>query len=63
MTKSERAALDAVANALQTASPLATELRRTIGGQIDVAVKLEGALDRAVRALRELQPGGKERRP
>lgn len=56
MTKHERETLDAVVNALQAASPLATELRRTIGNQIDVAVKLEGALDRAIRAIKQLQP-------
>lgn len=61
MTRAEREAIDALANALAAASPLATELRQTIGNQIDTAVRLEASIDRAVKAIRQLQPT-KERR-
>lgn len=48
--------LSTVANALQTAAPLATRLRRALGEEAQEAVTLEAAVDRAVRALRALQP-------
>ena len=44
-----------VANALQAAAPLATRLRRELGEQAEDAVKLEAALDGAVRAVRDLR--------
>jgi hypothetical protein len=44
-------------NSLQTAALLSTSLRRELGSSADVAVNLEGALGRAVRAVRRLQPG------
>jgi hypothetical protein len=44
-----------VANALQAAAPLATGLRRELGAQADDAVQLEAALDRAVRAVRDMR--------
>lgn len=47
-----------VANALQAAAPLATRLRRELGEQADDAVQLEAALDRAVRAVRDLRRVG-----
>lgn len=56
MTRTERDAIDQLANALQAASPLATELRQTIGSQIDTAVKLEASINRAIRAIRLLIP-------
>lgn len=56
MTKTEREAVEQLANALQAAAPLATLVRQSIGAQIDTAVQLEAAVDRAVRAVKELQP-------
>ena len=47
-----------VANALQAAAPLATRLRRELGEQAEDAVKLEAALDRAVRAVRDMRRKG-----
>jgi hypothetical protein len=42
-----------VVNALQAAAPLATRLRRELGEQAEDAVRLETALDRAVKVLRD----------
>jgi hypothetical protein len=56
MTEDEKAAIDQVANALQAALLLAERVRRNAGDQADDAVKLEAATDRAVRALKRLQP-------
>lgn len=53
-----RAAIDEAANALQTAVVLATHLRQTIGQQVDEAVKLEAAVERAAKALKRVSPGG-----
>jgi hypothetical protein len=50
-----REALDAVANALQPATLLVTRLRRDLGEQAQLAIELEAAIDRAVRALRKVQ--------
>jgi thioesterase domain-containing protein len=61
MTRTERAAIDELANALASAAPLTTALRQGIGDQIETAVRLEAAVDRAVKAIRQLQPRGKER--
>jgi hypothetical protein len=51
-----RQALDEIANALQPALLLSTKLRRELGEKVEDAVCLEGALDRAARALRQLRP-------
>ena len=51
-----RQVLDDIANALQPALLLATKLRRELGDSAEDAVLLEGALDRAARALSRLQP-------
>lgn len=56
MTKDEKQVLDDIANALQTAAPLSTAIRQGLGDAADNAVKLEGAIDRAVRAMKRLQP-------
>ena len=48
--------ISALANALQTAAPLATRQRRVLGDLAQDAVSLEAAVERAVRALREIQP-------
>jgi hypothetical protein len=47
-----------LANALQAATPLSTRLRRRLAEQSQDAVTLEAAIDRAVRAVRELRPRG-----
>jgi len=52
-------ALADVANALQTAAPLAMSLRRDLGERAQDAVNLEAAIDRAVRAVKRVQPGEK----
>ncbi len=49
-------AVSDLANALQTAAPLATRLRRELGEQAQDAVTLEAAVERAARALQEIQP-------
>jgi len=51
-----RQALDELANAIQPALLLSTKLRRDLGDHADDAVRLEGALVRAARVLRRLQP-------
>jgi hypothetical protein len=51
-----RRVLDDIANALQPALLLATKLRRELGDRAEDAVLLEGALDRAARALSRLRP-------
>lgn len=58
MTKEETQAIDDIANALQVAAPLSTTIRRLVGDAAQQAQDLELAIDRAVRAMRELQPGG-----
>ena len=50
-----RSAFERVANALQAAAPLATLLRRQLGERAEEAVRLEAALNRAVRAVREMR--------
>lgn len=51
-----RVVLDEVANALATASPISTALRRGLGDAAQQAVEIEAAIDRAVRALGRLKP-------
>ncbi len=57
-----REGLDQVANILQAASRLATQLRRTTQASANAAVDLEAAIGRAVAALRRLQPPAGRRR-
>lgn len=52
------AAISDLANALQTAAPLATQLRRELNAQAQDAQTLEAAIDRATLAVRQLRPGG-----
>ena len=51
-----RRALDELGNAIQPALLLSAKLRRELGDHAEDAVRIEGALDRAARALRRLQP-------
>jgi hypothetical protein len=43
-------------NALAAAAPLATRLRRDLSEHVEDALALEAAIDRAVRAVRDLRP-------
>ena len=49
-------AIDQIANALQVINLLSTRLRRDLSESAQHAVDLEGAADRAVRAIKQLQP-------
>ena len=51
----------ALTNALQAAAPLATSVRRALGEQAESAVKLEAAIDRAVRAVKQMRPADGEK--
>jgi hypothetical protein len=51
-----RAVIDEVAQALAVIAPLSAATRRLLTTQAEHAALLEGAVDRAVRALRRLQP-------
>jgi thioesterase domain-containing protein len=55
-----KAALSDLANALQVAAPIAERQRRELGDLAQDAVSLEAAVDRAVQAVRRLQPGDRE---
>ena len=44
-------------NALAAAAPLATRLRQDLSERAEDALTLEAAIDRAVRAVRDLRPG------
>ena len=52
-----KAAIDQIANSLQTITLLSTQLRRDLGDSAQRAVELEAAADKAVRAIKRLQPG------
>ncbi len=54
--------LDQVANILQAASRLATQLRRTTQTSANAAVDLEAVIGRAVAALKRLQSHAGRRR-
>ncbi len=54
-------AVSDLANALQTAAPLATRLRCDLSAQAQDALTLEAAIDRAARAVRHLRPDGREK--
>lgn len=53
--------LSDLANALQTVAPLATRQRSVLGDLAQDALSLEAAVERAVRAVRQLRPGGPEK--
>ena len=48
--------LSDLANALQTAAPLATHQRRVLGDLAQDAMNLEAAVARAARVVRRLRP-------
>lgn len=49
-------AIDQLANSLQTIALVSTRLRRQLGESAQEAIDLETAADRAVRAIKRLQP-------
>ena len=61
MDAHERQAIDEIANALQTINLLSTRLRQNLGDSAQQAVDLDGAADRAVRAMKRLQPQRKKK--
>lgn len=54
-----KAAIDQIANSLQTVTLLSTQLRRDLGDSAQRAIELEAAADKAVRAIKQLQPKNK----
>ena len=52
--------IDQLANSLQTVTLLSTRLRRQLGESSQQAIELEAAADRAVRAIKQLQPPEKK---
>ena len=53
--------IDQLANSLQTVTLLSTRLRQQLGESSQQAVELETAADRAVRAIKRLQPPRKKK--
>jgi hypothetical protein len=51
-----RWALDEVANAMQVVAGVSTQLRRELGTASRLAVDLEAAVDKVIRALKRVQP-------
>lgn len=62
MNDDVKAAIDEIANSLQVINLLSTRLRQDLGESAQRAIDLEGATARAVRAMKRLQPDGKNRR-
>lgn len=60
MKDEQRAAIDELANSLQTVTLLATCLRRDLIASMQHAIDLEGATDKAIRAIKQLQPAKKQ---
>ena len=52
-----QAAIDELANALQTATLVAGQLRRELGGHVEDAETLHQALQRVVTAMQTLRQG------
>ncbi len=48
--------LDAIANRMQVIAGLTTELRRSVTAAAQTVINLDGAVDRVVRLLRDIQP-------
>ena len=48
--------IDQLANSLQTIALVSTRLRRQLGESAQEAIELEAAADKAVRAIKRLQP-------
>ena len=56
-----KAAIDQLANSLQTVTLLSTQLRRDLGESAQRAIELEAAADQMVRTIKRLQPRKKDR--
>ena len=52
--------LDAVANQMPVIAGLTTELRRSVTADAQTVIDLDGAVDRVVRLLRDIQPKYRE---
>jgi hypothetical protein len=61
MERNLKTAIDEIANSLQVVTMLSTKLRRDLGESAQHAVDLEAAADKAVRAMKRLQPPRKTR--
>lgn len=59
--KQFQTAMSDLVNALQVAAPLSTTLRRVVGDAAQYAIDLEAAIDRAVRAVRQMRPDSREK--
>jgi hypothetical protein len=57
MPDNQKAAIDQLANSLQTVTLLSTQLRRDLGESAQRAIELEAAADQMVRTIKRLQPG------
>ena len=51
-----KATIDQLANSLQTVTILSTRLRRDLTESAEQAIELKAAADKAVRAVKRLQP-------
>ena len=51
-----KTAIEQIANSLQMVTLLSTQLRRDLGDSAQRAIELEAAADKAVRAIKRLQP-------
>jgi hypothetical protein len=60
MEDKQRAAIDELANSLQTVTLLATCLRRDLVASMQHAIDLQDATDKTVRAMKRLQPAKKQ---
>jgi hypothetical protein len=57
-----KATIDQLANSLQTVTLLSTKLRRELAESSQQAIELEATADKAVRAVKRLQPPDKKDR-
>jgi prefoldin subunit 5 len=62
MDENMKEAISQLANSLQTIDDLSTRLRQSLSESAQHAVDLEGAADRAVRAMKRLQPNTEDKR-
>ena len=56
-----RSTIDQLANSLQAIALISTRLRRQLGESAQDALDLEAAADKAVRAIKRLQPPQNDR--
>jgi hypothetical protein len=60
MPDDQKAAIDQLANSLQTVTLLSMQLRRDLGESAQRAIELEAAADQMVRTIKRLQPRKKQ---